>query len=696
MSLTFRETGTAIGTRDEVRASDTPHADSIDMVALVCAHWRLFRNVSLAVIGLTAAIMAVLPSAYSTSAVVMIEPRKNNVTDQSSVLSETPTDPSSIQNQIQLLTSRDLAARVVDKLGLASDPEFASAALNPLRWLKPAPPAGAARRRDAMITTFLKHLSVDSVGLSTTITVTFTSHDPAKAAVVANTVVDTYLGMQAAIRYEVAERTTDWLLDRIRALGQQVQSAEVAIQQYKNDHNLADTSSGGSLVDQQLAAINSQLVAAREDLAAKEAENARILALLQTGRAADISQIASSPLIIELREQQAELIRQQGELSTRYGPRHPKMIAAESQMRDLDAKIDEEVKRIAGSVENEVAVARAQVHSLEDSLQSAEGEAAEQNMARVKLQSLEANAASTRSMYEAFVSRLRETQGQNGLETVDAREISHAPVPLSPSWPPRLLAVAASVPAGVLLGFLAALLAERFEAVPQTRTETPRLALQDPFRGLTVLGDFPASEVSQCAEWILDQPLSACTQTLWTLAQRLVSDRSKIVGVTSASACGGETGIAIALARAASQQGHRTILFDGNLPAPAATRRIGLSLPSVGIDEVLRGTARFSQSLQKDPRSSSLVMSGSATGEAAHDVWTSEAMGRLMAHLRQVCDLVIIDAGSLAVEAEFPVIARLCDGLIVLTDRSTALRGKLPPMLDRICFATPTGLVLIS
>ena len=68
-----------------------------------------------------------LPTLYSTSASVMLDPRKNNVTDLSSVLSQLPTDPSSLQNQIQILTSRDLALHVIAKLKLYDDPEFNSA-----------------------------------------------------------------------------------------------------------------------------------------------------------------------------------------------------------------------------------------------------------------------------------------------------------------------------------------------------------------------------------------------------------------------------------------------------------------------------------------------------------------------------------------------------------------------------------------
>ena len=66
------------------------------------------------------------------------------------------------------------------------------------------------------------------------------------------------------------------------------------------------------------------------------------------------------------------------------------------------------------------------------------------------MKSLEANAVSTRSMYEAFVTRLRETQDQEAIQLPDARDdLARARAGL-PDSPKRLLIFAASIPAGFL------------------------------------------------------------------------------------------------------------------------------------------------------------------------------------------------------------------------------------------------------
>src|SRR6202000_1688201 len=306
--------------------------------------------------------------------VVMLDPRKNSVTDMSAVLAQVEGDPASLQNQIQILTSRDLAAKVVAKLKLEDDPEFnpalarpgigqvlsdLSAALNPRNWFARDDAGTEAQRlHDRVLDTFAKHVDAEANGLSTAISVTATSRDAAKAAHIANGLVDAYIADQIATKRNAASGATLWLTQRIRDLAEQLRQQEAAVATYKAVHGLNDSAPGSSLVDQQMAGINTQIVQARSDLAEKQAQSDRAQELMRSGDSANIAQVISSPLIIQLRTQQAELIRQEGELSTQYGPLYPKMKALEAEKSDLDQKIAQEANRLAGATRKRVYGAR--------------------------------------------------------------------------------------------------------------------------------------------------------------------------------------------------------------------------------------------------------------------------------------------------------------------------------------------------
>lgn len=669
-----------------------------DFLAVIRKRRTMIVSIALAVMALTLLVLLTLPILYSASSVVVLEGRKNSVADQSAVLSSLPTDPASVQNQIQVLTSRGLASRVIDKLQLWRDPEFNGAlapsildVISGALWRT----GEAEREHDAIITAFLQRLSVDSQGLSTAFTITFSSQNPEKAARIANAIADAYIASQLDAKADAAKSATQWLLDRIQELSDQAQAAEAAVEKYKADNNLSEGAGGTPIADQELAAVSTQLSQARSDLAQKQATYDRVTALVKSGHGADISQVVTSPLIVQLRTQQADLIRQEAQLAARYGPLHPKMIDIESQKHNLEDKIAQEVTRIVGTVANDVAIARAQVTALESNLKQSEGQASGQNMTRVKLKALQVNAASTRSMYESFVTRLRETQNQDALQVPDAHVISRALVPVAPSSPQRTLIFFASIPAGLLFGLFIALLVERFG--PALRTRAVQL-----FRGLPVLAQIPNSAVARAADQVADQPLSGFAQAVDGLVAQIASpvmgQGGRVVAITSAQPGESKTAIAVGIARAAAKRGLRTIILDGNLQWPEVARTLGFAAVPSGVFEVLMGAAPLSRSLFKDPRSTALTLSTTRRTASPSQVLASNGMAQLVAHLRRSCDLVIIDSPPVLGASEMRFVAPLADAVMMVVRWDGATRPAVDHAIGALAAmrSPPVGIVIAA
>ncbi len=687
-----------------------------DLLRVTRERFGLIVFVTAAVVALTFVVLMFLPTLYTSSAVVMLDTRKNNVADLSAVLTELPTDSASLQNQIQILTSRELAAKVIARTRLYEDPEFYSGSGGGLLGnfraaLDPAAPLAAgelaAQALDGVIDKFLSRLDVETQGLSTTIVVHFSSRSPETAARVADAVAQAYIEDQLTTKFEANRKTTEWLTGRVQQLSAQVQAADAAAQKYKAENNLDQTGDGNSLVDQQMAGISGQIVIARADLAQKTANYNRVASLVSSGHAADVSQVTASPLIVQLRTQEADLLRQESDYASKYGPKHPKMIAAEQQKRDLQTKIDMEVTRIAGSMANDVASARAQLGSLEGSLRGTEHQSGVQNMARVKLKQLDGNAASTRAIYDSFLSRLRQIQDQDGIQNSDARVISRAAVPSAPSSPKRTLILAASVPAGLLLGLLTALLLERFGSplpagvygvVPVARRPArrpkPVRAPLLPYGGAPVLAQIPNALDARAPDYVIDYPTSAFSHAMNELAQRLATQDLRVVAVTSAQLGEGKTTVAVALARAAARQGMRVVLIEGDLRKPEAARAFGIAAVEAGVYEATSGTQPLSRCLYKDPRSNALVLSTPRPLRDPHMLLGSRSFAELVNHLRDSADLVIVDAPPALSSNDTPVSTRLADAVLMVVRQSDrpAVTGAIDAMQQS--GAPPIGVVL--
>ena len=705
-----------------------------DFLRLLDARRGLIIRVALATILCAVAIALVQPTVYSSSAVVILDPRKNNVTETTSVLSPLAPDAATMQNQLQILTSRELAATVVDRLKLQEDPEFNPtlaqpslmqlvgqmfALLHPKNWFGSDMPAPGTLGKDRIVDNFLRHISAEAQGLSTAMNVTARSRDATKAALLANTLADAYVKAQLATKVNATAATTDWLNGRLQDLSQQLQAQQEAVQRYKAQNNLNDSAPGNSLVDQQMAAINAQVVVARSDLAAKQAIKDRIDQLVASGNPADIGQIVASQLIVQLRTQQSELLRQEADLGSKYGPLHPRMQAIQQQKRDMDFKITQEVNRLAASAASDVIMARAHLNSLQGSLGGAEGNARTQNMARIQLQALESNATSTRLQYEAFVQKLRQTQNMDEAQTPESRIISQAPVPLSPSGPKRSMIVAASIPLGVLLGILAALIMEKIGPMLPVRVNgSPRASLVPPmmrtrprrkpantapvavWNGPPILSEINDPAQLRAADFVLDYPASKYSHAMAALVRQLESRPASgvagaaIVAVTSPDHGENRAAIAVSLARAAAKMGKKTIIVD--CAGQRLTTKALKAQVKTGIFEVLTGSVPLNQALAKDPRGEVYLLGMPKRPPNSVTMYSSRPMARLVHILRGGADFVVVDCGPASSGPEAALIARLADATVLVSNRK-ALHSPLIANAAQIlesAKAAPIGIVV--
>ena len=290
-----------------------------DFIRLLDARRKLIIRVALGTILFALAVALLLPTTYASSAVVMLDPRKNNITDLSAVLTPLASDPAAVQNQIQIITSRDLAAMVVDRLKLDDDPEFNPrldqpsltgllgemvALLNPRNWFESADARPASRlSRERVIDNFATPCRADAEGLSTTITITATSRDAAKAALIANTLADAYVKSQVADKIDATNATTGWLNKRLSGPGAAASDpagggaalqGRAQSQRFRAGQFHRRSADGGHQRPDRAGALGTGGEAGRSTTASASWS--------QSGNPADVAQIVSSPLIVQLRD----------------------------------------------------------------------------------------------------------------------------------------------------------------------------------------------------------------------------------------------------------------------------------------------------------------------------------------------------------------------------------------------------------
>lgn len=622
---------------------------------------------------------------YTSTAQVQIDLREKRVlgANVQGIYSDVPPDAATIDTETQIMSSRFLAGRVVDSLRLLNDPEFSdqpkAGMIASVRSAfsgeaaKPNETADARqKRRENAISAVQSRLQVKRLGLTYLVEISFTSRDPAKAARIADAYANHYLTQQLQTKYDTLKTANDWLSTRLSELSVEVQRKEREVEEYRAREGLLNAD-GVRLTEQTAQALNLQRAERMQELSSAQARLSSLRASLSAGGSADASREAlQSPTIVALRTQQAELSRRRAELSAQKGPRHPDMLQIDRQYASLDEQIQNEVRRIVASVEDEVRIARGNVASIDETLGVSQSQLAEQNIGEVTLRERKRDADASRQLYEALLTRYREIAAQSGIEQPDARVVSRAAVPTEPSSPKPALNLIIGLILGAALGALAVVIVEMLEQSFRTPEDVQSRL------GLPCLGQMPFldrrtrmidGELLTPESFVLKRPLSAFGESLRNVRAGVFfssPDRKvKVLCVTSALPDEGKTTTSISLARIAALAGSKTVLVDCDLRRRSTTHCIGLEVEK-GLTEVLFRTATLNDVIQKDPGSGVDIVPLAQAEFTPRDLFGSDAMRSLIEALRARYDVIILDSAPVMPVSDTRVLASIADTVLMV------------------------------
>src|SRR5262249_54444994 len=147
-------------------------------------------------IALGIAYIVKVPSIYTANAQIMIDTRRVQVFQQRPILDDYLRDSAALENDFQIIQSKDFALSIVKKLNLANDPTFIeqskgvmSFLLGLLPNLSPSIAPGKELDHSAQAAAAIQdNLKVTRVGGSLVIDISFRSRSPERAAQIANAI----------------------------------------------------------------------------------------------------------------------------------------------------------------------------------------------------------------------------------------------------------------------------------------------------------------------------------------------------------------------------------------------------------------------------------------------------------------------------------------------------------------------------
>jgi uncharacterized protein involved in exopolysaccharide biosynthesis len=629
---------------------------------------------TLAMFAGSAIFVNVVKPRYSAEARVLLENQENFIprADKTERVAEILPDSEAVQSQIQLLTSRDLARRVVKMLDLQGNDEFdplakgMGATTRALMMLGLARDPTQTTPEDRILETFGDKLNVLSPTKTRVLSIEFTSRNPDLAAKGANAVAEAYLEFQQDAKRDHARGAANSLAALVAQLRVRVTEAEAEAEQFRAKSGLLVGSNNTTINAQRLSDLNTQLSLSRSAQADAQAKARLLRDMLRQNRIGDIPDVANNELIRRLLEQRVTLRAQLALESRTLLAGHPRIKELQAQLQDLDAQGRAAAERVARTLENDAHIAGARVENLTRALEEQKTVVGAADADDVRLRDLERTARLYKEQLESAAAKYQEAMARENSQATppDARIFQRALAPQIPSFPKKIPIVSFASLSALILSIGGILSGELVSGRPRVAPSAPRLAGETIELAPTNVGrtnptlaenysvtptppaanedgdeSQPAPELRLEPTWASasddtppggERKIAAKARIVEKIDTGRLSSPSVKVLISRGDDSPSASGTALALARALARRGSAVLVaadasdraFDGLLAG-------GLENPK-GWRDLLSGAAEFGEVIHRDSGSRlHIIPAGVDDGEPRCDIaMTVEALAR--------------------------------------------------------------------
>ena len=669
----------------ELYSQDDDEIDLRHLWHVVRQSWGGILGLCIVVSLLTVLWVMRIDPVYRASTTIMIESQEAKTVSIEEVYGQPPGIREYFLTQFEIIRNRDVAERVADELDLWNNPLFAppsaaesktSPTLDVRNWLSsfyaaPADTNAAAvddqeRSRAAVINRFMSQLSVEPVEFTQLVVVSFESTDRKLAAEIVNTLARVYIQSQLDAKLQSTQAAGSWLTGRLQDLKAKLDASQQELQTYRDREEILDMSGGQTVDAQELNELTTRLGEARQ--ARVGAENIyRELggnANYSVEQLMNMPAVLQHPLVLDLAKNVTDAQQEVANLARRYGPEHPKMIAAVARDQSAKSELKQQVMQVAASIEKEYRVVLRNEQNLDQQLATVKEEVASSNRKQFRLRELEQQVEADQRLYEMFFNRAKETSETMGFQSAHARVVEKATPPISPIKPNKLNIVLIAFLLSAIVGVGLAILRDLLDNTLNSPDDVVERL------GAPLLGVLPNIKMAKGHSGpylgYLEDNKSAFAESVRSLRTGLMltglEKPHKVTVVTSTNPGEGKSTVAINLASALAQM-ESVLLIDADLRRPSIAAAFKFPSGTPGLSNVLALSARVDDCVQKTEAGFDVLPAG-VLPPNPQEILATQQFRKLLKQLGEHYDRIIIDSAPINAVSDSLILATLADSLV--------------------------------
>lgn len=560
------------------------------------------------IVGAAAAVSFVLTPQYEATAQILLggQPTPMNP------LGDTPQRLPEINlyylTQVNLLSSRTLASRVIDELKLEKRFALENDAYDLL------PNANAKHQQDAssseldtpanqnaayklsseVLSWYQRHLKVTPIRDSSLVNVSFTGPDPAFITRIANTHAQVAIENTVQQHQVQAKNALDWLKDQIAEQKKEVELSQRAIYKFKKKYNALSLEDSQIIFSQEMQELNSALSKAKSERITKEAIYLQLKDIMKNRKDTMLMpEISNYPVIQNLRNQLVDLKSRQIEMGTKYGPKHPKMEELNNAIKQIKNEIAIESERLKKTIKADLERATAIENSITRSLNRQKQIAMSLGERAIEYEVLKQQAESSQDIYDFLLKQSEQLGLSSAISSSNMRIVDPAEAPIDPVSPKIFLNILLAVFLSLFTGSGLAFFLEYLDNTVKTPVD---VALK---LDLPVLGMIPfqkelqqkGNDVALLEDMHGQNGKNSTSAPIYHISNRLPAElripaeglSGRILIVESVTMSEGKSTVVSRIASNLTDAGLRVLLVDCDFQRPALGKFFKISKNGSGL-----------------------------------------------------------------------------------------------------------------
>ncbi len=428
------------------------------------ARFGVFATVLAATILAATVVSLLLPKTYKATVSLLVDAKdEQSLSNALRPLILPQERLSYLQTQMDIITSKKVARKVVQDLKLAENPSTRADFEDQT--------GGEGSIEDWLVESLLKKLKVET-SQSNVIQASFSSTDPRRAAAVANAFARAYVNTMLELRVEPTREAAAWFDEQLKSLRANLEDAQAKLTDYHRQHGIVSDDERVDVDNTRLGALSEQVLRAQEQALLWNTRERQARDFLERSGSVDrLPDVLDNPFIQKLKTDLLQGEAKLQELATQYGTNYPQYQRQFSENRSLREKLEAEMRKIVAGIESSARQSRQREAELRKALAGQRARVLGLKENRNELTVLKRNVESAERAYDTAMQRFVVSQVDSRASQTNVTVLNPAVVPLKPSRPIVVLNIAISVAVGMMLGIGIVILMEMFDRRVRSRND---------------------------------------------------------------------------------------------------------------------------------------------------------------------------------------------------------------------------------